>query len=762
MKRRGNKLNRRPDVGPPPNRPDPVPVHAPVTARRKWLFRLIALSLPFIAVCILEAALRIGGYGYSTALFKPAPSAGDAMLEGNDQFCLRFFPPELARFPVPIRIEAQKPADTCRIFILGESAAMGDPEPAFGAGRYLQMLLSQRFPGERFEIVNLGITAINSHVILPIARACARQHGDFWIVYMGNNEMVGPYGAATVFGAQAPRWQLVRLGLAIQQTRTGQLLMTIARRLGGKSARTPSWMGMEMFARNRVLPNDPRKETVYNNFQRNLHDIVDCGASSGVRVLLNTVAVNLKDCPPFVSLDATNLPAADQSPFQKSCYDAARLETDGHFAEAAQMWAAAAKLAPLSAETQYHLGQCLLRITNAATALPALQAGCDNDALPFRADSRINGMIRQAAAEFAARGVELVDATTELETNGPSAVLGDETFFEHVHFNFDGNYRLARVWADEIARQLPPSATANKTPAWADQELCERRLGLTDWNRCNVIEGIIRRMQQAPLNSQANNGPRVAALRSEVAAMRNRMDASGVARAREIYIEALAHRPADHDLLENFADFLVATGDPKGAATQWEKVHALLPDDYLADFRLGNTYALNGQLAEAEASLTTAVTLRPDLADAWLTLGQTHAAQGKLEAALADYRHGAQLRPTDPEFPFNAGKALSLLKRVDEAMAEFRRAIELRPDYWEAHNALGGQLGLADRIDEAAREFQEVIRLKPDFAPAHLNLGVALMKAGRMNDAAREFQETLRLTPGDKVAADYLRQAHAR
>jgi hypothetical protein len=72
------------------------------------------------------------------------------------------------------------------------------------------MLLRERFPGQRFEVVNVAVTAINSHVILPIARECAQHQGDLWIVYMGNNEMVGPFGAATVFGTRAPSWWSVR------------------------------------------------------------------------------------------------------------------------------------------------------------------------------------------------------------------------------------------------------------------------------------------------------------------------------------------------------------------------------------------------------------------------------------------------------------------------------------------------------------------------------------------------------------------------
>src|SRR5262249_15982745 len=152
-----------------------------------------------------------------------------------------------------------------------ESAAMGDPQPAYSASRYLEVLLRERFPGEKFEVINLGITAINSHVILPIARECAARQGDVWIIYMGNNEMVGPFGAATVFGARASPMGLVKLNLVLQRSRVGQLLVAWSRQLRGKSKET-SWGGMRMFLQNQVPPADPAKETVYRNFERNLRD----------------------------------------------------------------------------------------------------------------------------------------------------------------------------------------------------------------------------------------------------------------------------------------------------------------------------------------------------------------------------------------------------------------------------------------------------------------------------------------------------------
>jgi hypothetical protein len=64
---------------------------------------------------------------------------------------------------------------------------MGDPEPAFGFPRVLQVLLRERLR-KPVEVVNVAVTAINSHVIHDIAQDCKRLQGDLWIIYMGNNE----------------------------------------------------------------------------------------------------------------------------------------------------------------------------------------------------------------------------------------------------------------------------------------------------------------------------------------------------------------------------------------------------------------------------------------------------------------------------------------------------------------------------------------------------------------------------------------------
>jgi tetratricopeptide (TPR) repeat protein len=722
------------------------------------------LILPALVLNAVEIGLRLCGYGYPTGLFKRMRIGQEELLVENDQFSRRFFAPELMRTPGPIRMNPTKHAGTYRIFVLGESAAMGDPESSYGAARYLEVLLRERFPAAKFELINVAFTAINSHVIVPIARACAAQNGDLWIIYMGNNEMVGPFGAATVFGAKAPPLALVWLGLALQETRIGQAAAALGRRLTAKSSATPSWGGMQMFLGNQVPPNAPARETVYRNFQANLNDILRAGRNSGARIILSTVAVNLKDCPPFASVSNTNLPVEDRARFEQLFRKGVTLEGQGQFAEAARDYDQAAMLDSRSAEVQFRWGHCLLQITNDNAVRQHFQAACDLDALPFRADSRLNGVITEAAwhwerrGETGATGVVLFDAAAWFTNAYPASVLGQETFYEHVHFNFDGNYRLALGWAEQVVRLLPAAMTRSAAAGWASQELCEQRLGLTDWNRAIVVEGMIRRMRQVPLSAQFNNDHRVAALQSWVADLRRRMDAAGAAQAREVYLEALRRAPDDYCLHENFASFLVVTGDVPGAVAQWQRVHELIPQDYLADFRLGELLRQQGKLAEAQAPLLQAAALRPFISDPRFELGRIYLAQGRLELALQELTRARQLRPSDPEYAYQKGLTLALLNRRAEAIEQFQQAIQLNPNYSQAHDALGGQLGLAGRIDEAKTEFAEVTRLQPGYARAHLNLGVALLKQGQAAAAAVEFQEAVRLEPTNSVARDYLRK----
>jgi tetratricopeptide (TPR) repeat protein len=729
---------------------------------RQWLFRLLAIALlPIVTFGVLEIGLRIGGYGYPTGFFKTSHIGDRDYLVNNEEYGFRFFPAELSRFSGPIRIEADKPPDTFRIFILGESAAMGDPEPSFGASRYLEVLLRERFPQQKFEVVNVAITAINSHVILPIARDCARHQGDLWIIYMGNNEMVGPFGAATVFGAQAPPLALVRLSLAVQRTRTGQLLMALARKLRGKAASASSWGGMEMFIGNQLPPDSPRKQTVYRNFQHNLRDILRAGLDSGAKVILNTVAVNLKDCPPFASLSNSNRPPSQRAAFEQLYADASAASAQSNQVAAVPLFEQAAKVDPSYAELQYRWGLSLLAQTNLSAAREHLQEACDTDALPFRTDSTINGLIREEAGRYAGPNLVLLDAAAILPTNQAAAVCGRETFYEHVHFNFAGNYRLGLLWAQQVEKALPSPVTSKAAGPWASQKTCDRLLGLSDWNRALVLQSVIRRFSQPPLSSQFNNVQRRQAIEEQIRGLKQQMTPAAAPAARKTIEEAIQHAPADHYLHEVFAEFLQSTGDLAEATRQWQTVHELLPQDFLSYYQLGRLYSLQGLWPQAETCLSQVVAAHSGMIEAWHELGNVHFGQEQYQRALADYEEARKRRPRDPKILCDLGKTLAKLKRRPQAIACFREAIQFNPDDWDAHFQLAGELSFDGKIPEAQAEFAEAVRIQPGNPRSRFNLGVMFAKQNQFDAATREFQETLRLEPGNQTAAMYLAQIKA-
>jgi tetratricopeptide (TPR) repeat protein len=737
----------------------------PMSRRKLWFFRGLIVALPLILLLLLELALRIGGFGFDPDFFSELAGAdGQTYLTDNPAFSLSFFPPRLARWPGSFHIAKLKPAGVRRIYIFGESAAMGDPQPAYGASRYLEVLLRERFKDQSFEVVNLGITAVDSHVILPIAReVAARGQGDLWIIYMGNNEMIGPFGAATVFGSRAPPLWAARLNLAIQKWRVGQLATSLIHNLAGKSDNQPVWDGLNMFQQNQIAPEDPRRETVYRNFEGNLRDILKAAETAGARVILCTMAVNLRDCPPFASIAATNQAAGDDEQFRALWNTALESESQSNYSAAAQSYEQACALDPGFAEAHFRWGECLTALNETDAAMKQFQLACDDDGLPFRADSRINKIIRNVARESSTTKLLLCDAASAINSASPTGIAGDDLFFEHVHFNFDGNYRLAMNWADLVAQPMTDAPDAAATNGWASQAECERQLGLTDFNRVAVLQTVIRRMEAPPLNAQLNNASRSAALKAADGALQPTLhQPEALGRARDLIQTAIAQSPNDHYLYEAMGNISESVGDYSGAAAAYQKSVSLEPQDFYSLLRLGHALGLLGAFPNATTVLKQAAALRPSLPDGWYELATVQMLAGENTAALGNYDRACELQPADPKSRYARcrcqGKLFDRQNQPDKAIEQFRRAIEILPGNWEAHFELGGELDAANQLAEAAKEFGEAARLNPNYSRTHLNYAVVLAKQNRLEEAQAELVTTLRLEPQNKKAQDYLRQ----
>ncbi|MCL5280107.1 MAG: hypothetical protein M1376_09390 [Planctomycetes bacterium] len=314
---------------------DRAAIRSPACGRRVWLFRLAALVLgPVLFLSILELGLRVVGYGYNPHVAAKGEIDHKPYLGENVKFAWRFFPPILAREFEPFAFPVHKPPNTYRVFVLGSSAAQGIPNHAFCFGRFLQFMLQERFAGVHFEVITTAMAAINSHVVVEIAKDCARYEPDLFVVYMGNNEVVGPYGPGTVLTSALSNLPLIRLGIALRATKIGQLVFSVFGSRGGDRGGPQYWRGMEMFLGRQVRADDPRLAATYSHLRHNVEDICRIGARAGAETILCTVGVNLRDCPPFASLHRPGLTPEQQGRWETIYKQAVAAQSQGKQTEA--------------------------------------------------------------------------------------------------------------------------------------------------------------------------------------------------------------------------------------------------------------------------------------------------------------------------------------------------------------------------------------------------------------------------------------------
>ena len=412
---------------------------------RIWTLRTaIVVLAPILLLGLVEAGLRAGGIGFPTDVTVPCTVQGRAASCYNLFFTAPFFPPGMIKTPQMYAIPAEKPTGTFRIVVLGESAAMGDPEPAFGFSRYLEVMLSERYPSMKFEIVNTGSVAINSHVVLPIAKGLVRYRPDVFIIYSGNNEVVGPYGPGTALTSTGMSLPIIRSSIFYHSTRIGQLLTKVG---------TPKkdWGGMAMFLDKQVRANSPLMKYAYANFEQNLRDTIAVAREAGARVIVSTVATNLKDCAPFGSLHREGLGADALRSWSTLVQQGAEQANAGSYAEALKSYEAAARIDDEYAELDFRIARTLEALGDYDAARQHFLRARELDTLRFRADSKINDINRSVANSS---GAQLVDADAIFTKESRDGIIGSDLVYEHVHLTPNGNYLLARAMFFQIAHQL--------------------------------------------------------------------------------------------------------------------------------------------------------------------------------------------------------------------------------------------------------------------------------------------------------------------
>ena len=577
------------------------------------------MTLAVLSSCLIlgggELGLRLIGYGYRTDFFRSTRDGTGYTF--NEKFRRQYYPQQRSVRGHPFRIDARKPPNTIRLFVLGESAALGTPNPSFGFARILAVLLRERYPQRNFEVVNAAMRGINSHIIRDIAGDCARHDPDLFVIYAGNNEVVG-------FGAPDPDSSLaaqnlarIRATQALKRTRIAQFLEAGLKVLRPEA---PTEQGMEFFRRHRLALDDPRREAVYRNFRANLADMCAAMTATGTPVLLATVPVNLRDFPPLASLHRASLTDGNQAEWDRFYRQGVSAESAGQWLPAVDAYQKAADLDDHHAELHFRLGRCQLALNRGDEARAHFGLARDWDALQFRADSRINTLIRETAAHFRAQGVQLVDAEAAMAASPLSegGLPGNRLFQDHVHPRFDGDYVLARAFYDAIVASLGPALgeSSGSPTSLPSRDECAQALAFTGWDELDVDAAAADSFARPPFLDQAGHDDRLRQWRQELKAREGRYQRQGLQSELAAYRRALERAPNDWELHHNLGMLLTTLGKHGEAIQHLEVEVRTFPELAWCRLPLSRALVKAGRLGEAEGHLREALRIDGDFAPA--------------------------------------------------------------------------------------------------------------------------------------------------
>jgi tetratricopeptide (TPR) repeat protein len=419
--------------------PAPAPVEtAPAQARRR-IFLAITLLAPLLFVASAEGVLRLAGIGALEPLFIPVPKA-EGFLQPNPAVVQRFFPDPRRAPEVSIDttwFPEQKLPGTLRVFVQGESSAAGFPYGRWASpAALLQQRLQRAYPEREIEVINTGMAAVTSYVLLDFAEEIIARQPDAVVVYTGHNEFLGIGGVgSSLASASSPA-----LARAIAGLRRLHLYRALERGLGSLGSGAEPLASregtlMSRVAAERSIPlGSPLYERGLEQFRGNLDRLMAKYQAAGIPVFIGTLASNERDLPPFASSDDP---------------------TD-------------------SAQARFEKGRAFEAAGDYAAARSEYLAAKDRDELRFRAPEAFNDVIRTAAAAHDATVVDVQDA---LAAASPNGIIGAELMLEHVHPNVDGYFRLTSAYFPAIVQWLGPPAVE------VDEATARREIPVTTVDR---------------------------------------------------------------------------------------------------------------------------------------------------------------------------------------------------------------------------------------------------------------------------------------
>ena len=192
---------------------------------------------------------------------------------------------------------------------------------------------------------------------------------------------------------------------------------------------------------------------------------------------------------------------------------------------------------------------------------------------------------------------------------------------------------------------------------------------------------------------------------------------------------------------------LYSSGNIQDAIDKIKSLNNDFPNVPLLFNILGVCYKSLGQLAAAAKMLETAITIKPDYAEAYYNLGVTLAANGELKAAVKPYKTAIALIPNYPDAHNNLGNIFKKLGNFKAAIESYQWAVSYKPGKFAGTEFNLGTLFSDIDHKTAINHFEKAIAIKPDFAEAYYSLGLVFKDLGLESKAIESYKKAINIRP---------------
>lgn len=187
--------------------------------------------------------------------------------------------------------------------------------------------------------------------------------------------------------------------------------------------------------------------------------------------------------------------------------------------------------------------------------------------------------------------------------------------------------------------------------------------------------------------------------------------------------EPLAWKPVAEEAAEE-----VVVEAPAAEKTA-EEIHALSLKEHLG-----------GNLDKALEGYSRALSLNPNMPDAYNCMAAVLREQGRLEAAIANYQRSLAIRPKDFIVQSCLGDVLREAGQLGASLVAHQRAIKMAPQSAENTYRMGLALRDLGQGTSAVACFEKALTMKPELVECRYDHALSLLRLGEYKKGFAEFE----------------------